>query len=127
MVLINAPLAVALPGELWLVAGALIWPLGAWAVVAVRDATEAPGATSSRIFGRTAVVAALVAVTLLAVSALLFMTNGSARGFQALAAQLAAGVSLVGALLCGVIAWARRRRNHATGDPQQHQERAPSE
>jgi len=101
-----APLAASLPGELWLVAGALVWPLGAWGLTAVRGVA---GPARSRTFARTAMVATIVAVALLAASALLFMTNGSARGFQALAAQMAAGVSLIGGVLSGGVALALRR------------------
>jgi hypothetical protein len=96
-----APLAVALPGELWLVAGALVWPLAAWVVTSIRDV---PDEARSRVFARTALVATVVAVVLLAASALLLTTNGTTRGFQALALQLAAGVSVVGGLLSAVIA-----------------------
>jgi hypothetical protein len=124
VLLVAAPIAVTLPGELWLVAGVLVWPLGAWVWTAVRDVTRA---ARPRVFARTAGVATLVAVALVAASALLFTTNGTTRGFQALAAQLAAGVSLLGGLLSGAIALALRHATHPPDGPadREHDE-APS-
>jgi hypothetical protein len=116
------PFAVALPGELWLAAGALVWPLGAWVSTMVRKAT---GVTRARIFARTAALATLVAVILLAAAALLFTINGSTRAFQALAAQLAAGASLLGGLLSGVIALTLRRATHVTHGPGRQPHQAP--
>jgi hypothetical protein len=124
VLLVTTPVAVALPGELWLVAGALVWPLGAWAVSAVRDV---PDASRARIFARTAGVATLVAVVLLAAAALLFTTNGTTRAFQSLAAQLAAGVTLLGGLLSGAGALALRRgTSGARGSEQQDPTQGPS-
>jgi hypothetical protein len=122
--LVAAPIAVTLPGELWLVAGVLIWPLGAWALTAVRSV---PVAGKVRVFARTAGVATLVAVAMLAASGLLFTTNGTTRAFQSLAAQLAAGVSLLGGLLSGVIALAiRRAARPSDGPAEPEHDEAPS-
>jgi hypothetical protein len=124
VLLVAAPIAVALPGELWLVAGVLVWPLGAWGWTAVRDV---PRAARPRVFARTAGGATLVAVALLATSALLFTTNGTTRAFQSLAAQLAAGVSLLGGLLSGVIALVLRRATHPPDGPAEPEhDEAPS-
>jgi hypothetical protein len=124
VLLVAAPIAVTLPGELWLVAGALVWPLGAWVLTAVRGLT---GAGRPRVFARTAGVAALVAVALLATSALLFSTNGTTRGFQALAAQLTAGASLLGGLLSGAVALALRRAPRPPDGPANREpDEAPS-
>lgn len=117
------PLAVSLPGQLWLVAAVLVWPLGAWVVTAVRGV---PGTARSRVFGRTALVATAVAVALLALAALLFATNGTTRGFQALGAQLAAAASLVGGLLSGGIALVSRRTGHGSDDAAQPCDEGPA-
>jgi hypothetical protein len=124
VLLIAAPIAITLPGELWLVAGALVWPVGAWALTAVRSV---PSDGKARVFARTAGLATLVAVALLAASALLFTTNGATRAFQSFAAQLAAGASLLGGLLSGAIALALRRTSRPAHDPEQRgQDESPS-
>jgi hypothetical protein len=124
MQLVAAPLAVSLPGELWLVAGALVWPLSAWVATAVRDV---PDTAKPRVFARTAAVATGVGVFLLAAAAVMLATNGTTRAFQALAAQVAAGLSLLGAVLSGVIAIALRRTTRATHDAEHHKDQMTPE
>lgn len=96
---------VALPGELLFVAAALIWPLGAWIVVAVRGV---PRSKRWRAFARAAAAAVVLAVGLAALAVFLNLSNGTGEAFAGFAALLAAGVILIGALVSGLIALALR-------------------
>lgn len=67
-----------------------------------------------------------VAVALLALAALLFATNGTTRGFQALGAQLAAAASLVRGLLSGGIALGLRGTGRGSDDAAQPRDEGPA-
>jgi hypothetical protein len=63
----------------------------------------APG-TAWRTFGGVALVALVLAVVAVGLSLVIFHSNGTTRAMVSLLPQIIAGLSLVGALVCGVVA-----------------------